>query len=254
MQESAQASSFNLNGRSVEASHGIEWIGSGFGLFKQAPLIWILCVVILLAIYFVLGFIPVLGSLAANVLLAVFAAGLLHGAEKQHRGEAIVVGDLFSAFQGPRLVPLIIVGALYTLMVVVVLIVASIMFMVLLGASGGLGALVRGDSGALLGVIMGAGLGAILIVLIVMAVMVPIAMAVWFAPALVALNDVEPIAAMKASFRACLNNFVLFLLYGIIMFLLVIVGSIPFGLGLLVVLPLIYASTYAAYRDIFTDA
>lgn len=253
MQDSTQASSFNINGRSVDAGRGFEWIALGFGYFKQAPLVWVLCIVILLAIYLMLGFIPFIGNLAANLLFAVFAAGLMLGADKQQRGEEIVVGDLFAGFQGPSLVPLIIVGAIYTAAVVAIVGIAVIMFVVLLGASGGLGAILSGDSGALLGVLMGAGIGAILIGLAVLAALVPIAMAVWFAPALVALHGIEPVAALKASFWACLNNFLPFLLYGLVMFVLLVVGSIPFGLGLLVVVPMLYASTYAAYRDIFTS-
>ncbi len=252
MQDSAQVSAFNLTGRSVDASHGIDWIGTGFGYFKRAPVVWIICVLIAMLLFIALSFVPVIGNLTANVLFAVFAAGLMRGADKQSRGETFEVGDVFSGFQGPRFVPLIIVGAIYTFMVLALLIVAMIMFMIFVGASGGFGAMFRGGPGAMAGVLFGAGIGAILIGLVVMAIMVPIAMAIWFAPALVALNDVEPVAALKASFSACLKNFVPFLLYGIIMFVLIVVGSIPLGLGLIVVLPLIYTSTYAAYRDIFT--
>jgi uncharacterized membrane protein len=76
-------------------------------------------------------------------------------------------------------------------------------------------------------------------------------MAVWFAPALVAISNMSPIDALAASFKGCLKNILPFLLYGIVFLVLFILGSIPLGLGLLVVLPLVFTSTYAAYRDIF---
>jgi uncharacterized membrane protein len=44
-----------------------------------------------------------------------------------------------------------------------------------------------------------------------------------------------------------------FLVWGIVMTLAGIVAVIPFGLGLLVWLPVAIASTYIAYRDIFTE-
>ncbi len=37
------------------------------------------------------------------------------------------------------------------------------------------------------------------------------------------------------------------------MMVIFIVASIPLGLGLLVAIPLSFTSTYAAYRDIFTE-
>ena len=59
--------------------------------------------------------------------------------------------------------------------------------------------------------------------------------------------------AMKNSFVACLKNVVPFLLYSVILLLLSFVASIPFGLGWLVLGPVIAASLYTSYRDIFFD-
>jgi len=42
-----------------------------------------------------------------------------------------------------------------------------------------------------------------------------------------------------------------FLIYGIVFLLLFIVATIPLGLGLLVVSPMIWASIYSGYRDIY---
>jgi uncharacterized membrane protein len=62
-----------------------------------------------------------------------------------------------------------------------------------------------------------------------------------------------PVAAMKASFRGCMRNIVPFLVYGILMLLLSFVAMIPLGLGLMVWVPVAIASTYAAYRMIYTE-
>jgi uncharacterized membrane protein len=45
-----------------------------------------------------------------------------------------------------------------------------------------------------------------------------------------------------------------FLLYGIVMIVLAILASIPLGLGLLVLIPVMLASMYTAYRDIYYPA
>jgi uncharacterized membrane protein len=46
-------------------------------------------------------------------------------------------------------------------------------------------------------------------------------------------------------------NFVPFLLYGLLGVVLTIVAAIPIGLGFLILIPMIIASIYTAYRDIF---
>ena len=77
--------------------------------------------------------------------------------------------------------------------------------------------------------------------------------AYWFAPALVIMHDMKPVAAMKASFFACFRNFFTMVVYGIVMFVAGIIAVIPFGLGMLVWVPVAITSTYVAYRQIFTE-
>jgi uncharacterized membrane protein len=90
--------------------------------------------------------------------------------------------------------------------------------------------------------------------LISLALFVPISMATWFAPALVMLQDQSAPRAIGESFRGCLKNVVPFLIYGLIIFALSMIASIPFGLGWLVLMPVVLCSVYAAYRDIFFSA
>lgn len=46
--------------------------------------------------------------------------------------------------------------------------------------------------------------------LLYMLISIPFMMAIWFAPALIAINDVPVIEAMKLSFKGCLKNMVPF--------------------------------------------
>jgi uncharacterized membrane protein len=92
---------------------------------------------------------------------------------------------------------------------------------------------------------------ALLAVLLILALMIPVIMALWFAPALVLLRDQPATAALRQSFRACLKNLVPFVLYAFILFVLALLAFIPAGLGLLVLGPVVFGSTYAAYRDLF---
>ena len=93
--------------------------------------------------------------------------------------------------------------------------------------------------------------GVLLAVLIALALMLPLYMAMWFAPALVVFHELGAVDAMKASFAGCLKNVVPFVLYGLVGLVLGIVASIPFGLGWLVLGPVAIASVYVGYRDIY---
>jgi uncharacterized membrane protein len=61
----------------------------------------------------------------------------------------------------------------------------------------------------------------------------------------------SPGTALKASFFACLRNWLPFLIYSLVLLFLGMVAAIPFGLGFLVLIPVLAGSVYTAYRDIF---
>jgi uncharacterized membrane protein len=105
---------------------------------------------------------------------------------------------------------------------------------------------------ALAQVVAAAGPAIILVLLIAVSVALLVAMAYWFAPALVVLNGEAPIAALRKSFAASMHNIGAFLLYGIIYIGLAIVASIPMGLGWLVLGPMVVGSCYAGWRTIFS--
>ena len=100
----------------------------------------------------------------------------------------------------------------------------------------------------------GAAIASILLgALLSLGLMVPLAMAIWYAPALVILNDIPAAEAMKLSFKGCLRNMVPFLVYGVVGIILAIIASIPHALGWLLLLPTMICSTYVSYREIFID-
>lgn len=226
---------------SVSTSRGWGWLTEGFSHFKQNPVAWIIAMVIWVILSSVLSIIPIIGSLAVTLLSPVISAGFMLGCQEQEEGGDFRIGHLFSGFSN-NVGQLVLVGVLYLVSMIVVFIVIALM-------AGG-AAFLLGDG---LNSMMGPDMASAMIVpmLIGFLLFIPVLMAYWFAPALVALNDISAITAMKMSFSACLKNMLPFFVYGLIMMLLFIVGAIPFGLGLLVVIPMIVASMYTSYRDIF---
>ncbi len=239
-----QRSQYVPGGRGVPSGHGWNWIAEGWALFKRAPGIWIAIIVTFAVIYFVVALVPFVGSLASFLLGPVFGAGLMLGCRAIEEGGELEFKHLFGGFSN-RLGPLVAVGALYLAAWIGILLVAALVggvgvFALFLGGGGQ-------DAAA-----MAATLTTIALVgLIVLALSIPVLMAVWFAPALVVFHQLGPVEAMKDSFLGCLRNVLPFLVYGIMFTLLAILATIPLGLGWLVLGPVTVASIYTAYRDIY---
>ncbi len=234
----APQGNFLPGGRGVAAGRGWDWIVGGWQLFKKQPGMWIGLVVVALVIFIVLAVIPFIGSLALAIIGPVFVGGVVLGCRALDEGGELGLGHLFAGFRH-KFGTLAAVGALNLAAQVVIMIVV----MVITGAS--LFTLKEGGAGA------GVAMGMVLAILVMLALMIPVAMAVWFAPGLVVLNERGAVEAMKESFTGCLKNIVPFLVYGVVLLGLSIVASIPLGLGWLVLGPVVAASIYTAYRDIF---
>ena len=235
---------FQPDGRTVEAGRGVAWIGEGWTLFTKNPGVWIGQMIVLIVIFLVLGLIPLIGPLALNLLGPVFGAGLMLGCRSLQEGGALEFGHLFEGFK-QKTGELILIGVL--------LLVAGFIIMLVSGMIMGGGAI----TGMMMGDMAGAGMamGSMMLgVLVALALSVPLAMASWFAVPLVVFHDIPPIEALKQSFFACLKNIVPFLLFGIVAFVLALIAAIPFGLGFLVLGPVLVGSGYAGYRDIFLSA
>jgi uncharacterized membrane protein len=236
---------FIPQGRAVRAGRGWTWFTDAWALFREQPGTWVLIMVVFVAVSIVIGIVPVLGSLAGYVLGPIFAGGLMLGCHELARGGELRLGHLFAGFRD-RLGPLALLGVAYLVMVLVALVVAF----AAAGAGLGLGWLLGMGGGDALPT--GIGTTSILLaVLVALALMIPAAMAIWFAPALIVLNDFGVGDALKVSFVASLKNFVPFLVYGAVFVGLAIVASVPLMLGWLALGPTIVASVYTAYRDIF---
>lgn len=230
--------------RQVAAGQGWQWIVEGFELFKKSPIIWVVLFIILFLITIALHFIPILGPLVFYILSPVFLAGLMIGCKAQQNGEELEIAHLFAGFK-KNTNSLIALGGIY---LVGQIIIFGVMFIF---GGGAIFTLMRGgqpDLAAMTAAIS----SAMLAVLVGLALYIPLAMALWFAPALAVFNDMQPVPALKSSFDACLKNIIPFLIYGIALFVLSLIASIPLFLGFLVLIPVIFTSIYTGYKDIYS--
>jgi len=261
---------FISDGQSVPAGRGWEWWRRGFAIFLASPWMWILVIVVLGGIFLVgaaivggvavgmmrsspMAFFAVAGlfGLAMSIVYPVLTGGLMLGARAVDEGEGLGVGHLFAGFthSGGRL-------ALIGLFLLVGNLVIQVVVTVLLGA---------GLSAGMTNPAAMAQQGALLF-LIYLALTVPLAMAFWFAPALVVFHDLSAFDALRSSFLGCLKNLVPFLIYGlvglglgiVIALVMGIIVAITRGFGIvlafaliLAIGPIVIGSIYAGYRDIY---
>ena len=233
-------------GRSLPIGAGWHWIAAGWKLFARAPLMWIISIVVLFVIAIAMNFIPILGGVVFQLLQGAFAAGFVAACRSLERGGEFELEHLFAGFTR-RFGSLLVLGAIVLVgWIVIFLVMATFVGFSIVGA------MLTGGTEAVMEAML-ASVGMLLVGLLVsLLLMFPLLAAYWFAPALVLMHDMAPVDAMKASFGASMRNILPFTLYGLVMLVLAIVAIIPFGLGMLVWVPLMISSTYAAYRQIFT--
>jgi uncharacterized membrane protein len=246
---------------SVSAVNGFAWLGRGWGFFKDSPLGWILALIVWVVLSTVIGLVPFLGGLIMVLLGPVITAGFMVGCSEQEQGEDFTVSQLFSGFSH-NAGQLVLVGVFYLVMIILISVLMVVMTTVTVGSAGNMN---PQEMEA-----MAVGMwplfllyGVLFLVLMAMVMMTYI-----FAPALVALEEINAYEAMKLSFRGCLKNLLPLTVYGIAGLLLSLVIGIPMilmalsivpvwlgvilaiGVGM-VLFPTFTASIYSAYRDIY---
>lgn len=233
--------------RKCDAAAGMSWIIKAFGLFKDQPLLWFGMSVTFLVIVGIASSVPLLNVLIIPSVF-MFIAGIIKGAAAQSQGAELRFDHLFSAFKS-HWQPLLILGLLYLVGVIICMIPLFIAMgsMIFSMMSGGMGS----SYGAMNDISLG---GIFFGYLLTMLLMIPLYMALWFAPALVVLHNLEPIAAMKKSFAAGKANILPMLVYGLVCVLLLpILIILTLGLGVFLVMPVMLLTYYTSYRDALTD-
>ncbi|TJY56622.1 hypothetical protein E4T66_18835 [Sinimarinibacterium sp. CAU 1509] len=227
------------------AGAGWRWITDAFRLFRADAGAWIAAMIVVFVVTIVVSSLPLLGSLLINLFAPVLFGGIALGAQAQDRGERFKLEYLWAGMQSPHLQPLLLLGVAYVVMGAIIVVVAMVL---VFGSAVSVSALSgdHADVAAASGVLLGA-----LVVLLMSALM---GMATWFAPTLVVLSSMDPVAALQTSFAACLRNVIPLLVYGIALLALLILAMIPLGLGLLVLAPVMLLSVFTAYKDIFVPA
>jgi len=251
-----------MRAQTLPANAGWRWIAAGFAIFRRNPPALAMLVISYWFTVLLLNILPVIGAVAASLIIPGLSVGLMQAARNLERGQPINIQTLFGGLK-ENTRTLFALGALYLFCTLAILGISAL-------ADGGelLSFMLSGKEGASEAVEEG---NFALPALIVMLLMTPVMMAYWFAPVLAAWHKLTLGRALFFSFVACWINWRPFLVYGA--GLLLVAGLLPgLVLGLLLVLfpaaqsfttavvtvpmvlmvaPAIFASFYASYRDIF---
>lgn len=214
------------------------WLLSGWGLFKQKPLTWALMVLIF-TIFYLVAMNSLIGKAIAALLTPVFAGGVYMAAHKSDNGEPIAIENLFSMFKDSQ--------KLKQLLMIGVIGVAVVGLTYLIQNMPGSDYQMRNISST--GYDRTSTPGGILTTFITWAW----GLAALFSIPLVAIKNHMAIESIKSSLSASLTNLISLVVFFFFAFVLTFLGAIPFGLGLLVVLPILFCSSYFVFKTVYLE-
>lgn len=236
--------------RKLNAARGWLWVKHGYQLIMRNPLLAIslalACALVMLATLYI----PLLGPLVALLLLPVLLAGYMRICRALEENEEIELQQLFAGFE-KHAVRLVSLGGF----TILGMLVAS-MAMMLIGGEA-LAKLLEGfqaanDPQMLVDAMWAAGSGVALSLMTGFTLMFVLMLALQYAPTLVFFSGMPPLAALRASLSGSLRNIIPYTVYSLIMQVAALVlGILPFGIGLIILLPLGFTSLYVSYRNIF---
>jgi hypothetical protein len=254
-----------MKARVVSPSRGAIWLAQGWRMFRASPLGWLAMVFTYLMGTMLVSAFPLVGPLAVSLLVPAFGVGFMTASRAAWRKQPVELVTLFAGFR-ERLPAQLVLGAVYT----------AGFFAAIAGS-----ALL--DGGILLRALFSPGAapdaapdgeGLLAGMLASVLVYLPVMMMLWFAPVLVAWHGVAPAKALFYSLAAFWLNLRAFLVYALALALalFVIVGAVTLVAAFvagdapaasaralvfpmaLVVLPILFASYYASYQDVFSAA
>lgn len=247
-----------MQARIVKASRGASWLLEGWILFTAAPLAWLALLLAYWLLMTLVSIVPFIGVAAACIAVPAFSVGFMAAARAASRRAGVELSLLFDGFRH-ELRPQLVLGAVYLLCLALVL-----------------GGSAVADGGNLARFMLTGKRPEeafqseefLLALASAAALYIPVMMMFWFAPPLAAWHSASPVKALFYSFFACLMNWRAFLAYGAAAALVTL--AVPFVLAvtlrtllggasfgwlafplLAVLLPTLFASFYASYRDVF---
>ncbi|GAB1234454.1 BPSS1780 family membrane protein [Ferrigenium sp. UT5] len=236
--------------RKLKAARGWLWIRHAYQLLLRNPLLGISGALASTLAVFAVLLLPLLGPLLAIALLPIMLAGYMRLCRALEENEPADLSLLLAGFrQHTR--SLITLGAMLMLGMFFIS-----TLMVFVGGAGFASVMeqVHGaqDMQVLVEALNNADSQVALALLLGFSLLLVLVVAWQYAPILVFFSGISPWLALQASFLGTLRNIIPYTVYSLIMQLVaVVLGILPYGLGMILLLPLGLVSLYVSYRNIF---
>ena len=219
--------------RTVSAQRAFDWYRDAMRLWKRGPVRFCLIAFVVLAANFGLTLLPLVGIVIAQLVLPLIECGLLYASLAADRGEQPMLRHLFAIAGAPARAQAAIVVAALGVFGVEALVANVVGGYDMLSPSSNADAI----SGVTLIVTYAAGIVA--------------SLPLTFVPFAVLFDGEDFGAAFAQSGAAFARNTAPMLVYGLLSFLLLMLGLATSGVGLLLALPWSAAASYAAWKDVF---
>lgn len=222
----------------VPTYQGKQWLINGWNLFKKKPLTWVFMLLIF-DIFMIVSSNFFIGKFIAALFMPVLAGGVFIAFDNMSRDETIGLENLFSVFNNkPILKELITVGIIGVAMVALTLV-----LLYLTGTE--YEVKVAGTTDVYETETKGS------VYTSIVSFFWPCALI--FSIPLVAINKVNAIPALKQSLQGLVLNIVPMFIFAVMIFLLAIVSILPVGLGLLVLIPVLFGAVYTGFKEIYAE-
>ncbi len=220
----------------IPAERAVAWFKQGWEIFSKDMKTWLFMASIMGVGAIVINLLPIIGQMIMLLLMPALIGGMLYAAKQVKEGHPIKVDYLWWLLQDAhwRMPFLLLGGLLFAAAVIVAILSAAFV----------------GDSllrGATLG-LAGFGMGGLIFMFIV-----GFSSFVVFnyTPALMLFKDLSLVDALKHCVSTAITQplplLLLFLIYAVLSF----IAALPFGLGLLVLIPVTVGAVYVSYEEIF---
>lgn len=236
--------------KKLNAARGWIWVKQGYQLIMCNPLMSVTLALLGALSVFVALNVPLFGPLVALLLMPVVMAGYMRVCRALEEDEEVELPLLFEGFK-KHTASLVSLGGF----TILGLLGASAAMMFVGGDA--LTTLLENfqntnDPQVLVDSMWATGSGVASSLMVGLSLVFLLMLALQYAPMLIFFSGLTPVAALRTSLIGSVRNFMPYTVYSIIMQVLALVlGLLPFGIGLIVLLPIGFTSLYVSYRNIF---
>lgn len=232
--------------RKVPAAQGAHWVSAGFRLYRKNPLLLSAAFGVLFGVVMALGLLPGIGGALSDLVSPLLVAGFMAAYRALDEGHELELPHILAGVRGPA-IALMTVGAVQLLGM---LLIGKVMLGMGFDPQAIMETAGRGDATPQdLQAVLNQSMPAVLTGL---ALFTPLMMATWFAPPIIFFGGARPLTALGVSLKAVARNWAAMLVNSLALGLLLFVSAlVPFFLGLLVAMPVLFGSLYASYQAIF---